>query len=264
MGTRRCLPLPVPHICSIMSSAAVFCVALVLGLACAAPGRGKRQIQNCVDPFQNVPSPCQNNPTNKVYFPHPTDNTKFLQCDVYDRMYIIQCPSGEGFDASLTACRPATQITAAPYRPPIVTARPVTQAPAVSTNPCSAAAISRGQVYFAVSDKTKFIECDLAGNPNILACPTGLYWEQGLLSCVYPLNAGGAAPVNPQNALTGTTSNPCTAQAINSGRFFFPSPDPSKFIQCDLWGQVFEVSCPAGLLWNAYQETCYKPTVISG
>ncbi|XP_012935252.1 peritrophin-1-like [Aplysia californica] len=246
-------------------NAMLFVAALVLGLACAAPSREKRQIQNCVDPFRNVPSPCQNNPTNQVYFPHPTDNSKFLQCDVYDRMYIIQCPVGEVFDATLTACRPRTAtVTTAPFRPPIYTAAPITQAPATN-NPCTATAISRGQVYFAIAtDKNKFIECDLAGNPNVLACPTGLFWEQGLLSCVYPLNAGGAAPLNPVSTLTGSVTNPCNAQAINSGHFFFPHPNPAKFIQCDLWGQVFEVDCPAGLLWNAYQETCYSPSPISG
>jgi len=240
----------------------LFLVAVGLALAYAAP-REKRQV-NCVDPFANVPSPCQNNPTNKVYFPHPTDNTKFLQCDLYDRMYIIQCPMGEVFDVKLTACRPATAApaTPAPYRPPVITAAPVvvTKAPApANTNPCNAAALSRGQYYFAVADKTKFIECDLAGNPSILSCPTGLFWEEGLLSCVYPLDAGGSTPLNPVSNLNGQITNPCTAQAIQNGHFFFPHPNPNKFIQCDLWGQVFEVDCPTGLVWNAYQETCYGP-----
>jgi len=232
--------------------------ALGLGLASAAP-REKRQV-NCVDPFQNVPSPCQNNPSNKVYFPHPSDVTKFLQCDIYNRMYIIQCPQGEVFDLATTACRPNVQpATAKPYVPPaVVTRPPVTVAPVVTdTNPCNANAISRGQFYFAVADKTKFIECDLAGNPNMLSCPAGLLWEQGLLSCVYPLNAGGNVPVNPVNQVNNQIANPCTKTAISSGHFFFPHPDPSKFIQCDLYGQVFVVNCPAGLLWNAYQETCY-------
>jgi len=247
-------------------------LAVAITLAAAAP-RQKRQLANCADPFKNVPSPCQNNPTNRVYFPHPTDASKFLQCDVYNRMYIIQCPAGEVFDIQSSSCRvyapivtaaPATAapfvpVTAAPYVPP------VTAAPAANVNPCNPQAIARGQFYFeVVGDRSKFIECDLAGNPNVLSCPTGLLWQEGLLSCVYPLQSGGAGPAQPVNNLTGQITNPCTQQAIASDHFFFPHPNPTKFIQCDLWGQVFVVDCPPGLLWNAYQETCYGATTING
>lgn len=235
-------------------------IAAVVGLACAAP-REKRQV-NCINPFVNIPNPCRNNPNNKVYFPHPTDNTMFLQCDIYNRMYIIKCPNGEVYDVSLTACRPpSAPATAAP---PVVTAAPITVAPrpAVGNNPCTAAAVTRGQLYFALAnDRTKFIECDLLGNPATLSCPSNLVWDQAILSCVYPINAAGSQPgaVNPTSTLPTTLQNPCTAQAINSGRFFFPHPDPTKFIQCDMWGNSFEVSCPNSLIWNAYLETCYQP-----
>jgi len=246
----------------------VFCfVALCLALTSAAP-RERRQVVNCVDPFQNVPSPCKNNPTNIVYFPHPTDNSKFIQCDIYDRMYIIQCPQGEVYDSQLVACRPVTPVTAAPApitaRPtfrPIITAAPVTQAPVViNTNPCNANALARGQIYFAVAtNRSQFIECDLLANPNLLVCPSGLYWDQGILSCVYPIQAGAGAGVingNQGSTLPPTLLNPCTTQAISSGRLFFPHPDANKFIQCDLWGQTFVVSCPTNLVWNAIMETC--------
>ena len=46
--------------------------------------------------FQNVPNLCLNNPTGQVFFSHPTDPTKFMQCDINGRMYIIQCPVNEG------------------------------------------------------------------------------------------------------------------------------------------------------------------------
>lgn len=41
----------------------------------------------------------------RIYFPHPTDNTKFLQCADGGRMFIIKCPKGEVFDRAITACR---------------------------------------------------------------------------------------------------------------------------------------------------------------
>lgn len=250
-------------------NATVTVFAVLLGLAASAIV--KRQAV-CPDPFQNVPSPCSSAPGSQFYFPHPTDNTKFLQCDVYKRMYIIQCPQGEIYDTSITACRPAAVATQAPFVPPVVTRPPQTQAPAINFNngnPCAQNAIARGLVYFpVVGDKTQFIECDLAGNPARLSCPTGLLWDQGMLSCVYPINAGS----NGVNTGTNTGSNslggipnPCTAAALNSGHYFFPYPNTSsKFIQCNQYGQGFPVDCPAGLAWNAYLETCYKPLPASG
>ncbi|XP_033745460.1 uncharacterized protein LOC117330973 [Pecten maximus] len=77
------------------------CVALTL--AVPSPLREKRQVPNCVNTFQNVPNPCTSN-SNRVYFPHPLDNTKFLQCDRFGRMYIVQCPAGELYNQATTSC----------------------------------------------------------------------------------------------------------------------------------------------------------------
>merc|ERR1711963_1370644 len=74
------------------------------------------------------------------------------------------------------------------------------------------------------------IECDLAGNPNMLQCPAGLLWEQGLLSCVYPLNAGGNVPANPVNQVNNQIANPCTAKAISSSPT--PTPPSSSSVTC--------------------------------
>ena len=41
---------------------------------------------------------------NKLNFPHPTDNTMFLQCGAYNRLFIVQCPSGEVYDQATTTC----------------------------------------------------------------------------------------------------------------------------------------------------------------
>ena len=54
--------------------------------------KGIKSSFNVSDAFKNVPNPCTDNPSQKVYFPHPTDSAKFIQCDRYGRMYIIQCP----------------------------------------------------------------------------------------------------------------------------------------------------------------------------
>jgi len=146
-------------------------------------------------------------------------------------------------------------------------------------NPCTAASVARGQLYFPyAADNSKFIECDMLGNPSTMSCPKqGLVWDQNILSCVYPINTanqgnqgnqGGqgatAGPSGPQPTPAigkGQGGNPCTQKALSSGRLFFPHSDRTKYIQCDLWGQAFVNSCPAKLVWNAYLETCYSPVL---
>lgn len=250
-----------------MNGVAAILVTVLVGLATA--GRVRRQVF-CPDAFKNVPSPCSSAPGAKFYFPHPTDNTKFLQCDIYKRMYIVQCPQGEVYDNSLSACQPPSVVTFPPVVPtvPVATQPPRTLPPVINpANPCTLSAIARGAVYFPVAgDKTRFIECDLAGNPNILFCPTSLLWDQGMLSCVYPITAGsGGNPAGSGSSSLGSIPNPCTATALSSGHYFFPHPTTSsKFIQCNQFGQGFPVNCPSGLIWNAYLETCYRPLPGSG
>ena len=102
------------------------------------------------DAFKNVPNPCTNNPDNKVYFPHPTDMSKFIQCDRYGRMYIIQCPNNLEYSKTTSTCR---QVAAVVTQGPAVVTAPagvVTQAPVNSDNPCTAAELSAGNIYFAV------------------------------------------------------------------------------------------------------------------
>ena len=58
------------------------------------------------DNFNNVANPCKSNPTNRVYYPHPRDATKFLQCDLFGRMFVIQCPVTEIYNQATTTCVP--------------------------------------------------------------------------------------------------------------------------------------------------------------
>lgn len=63
---------------------------------------------------------------------------------------------------------------------------------------------------------------------------------------------------------TGVTSNPCTAQAANSGNLFFPHPDPTRFIQCDLVGDAYVMQCPAALVWSQSTSNCQSPFGMTG
>ncbi|XP_045165186.1 period circadian protein-like [Mercenaria mercenaria] len=265
---------------------------IVLSVVCAVTfanpaNRERRQAAtNCLDAFKNVPNPCVNNVQSQVYFPHPTDNTKFIQCDRYGRMYIIQCPENLVYSSTTSTCRQqaTSVVTQGTTMAPMPGTQPGTQ-PAVANpnNPCTPDALAAGNIYFAVKgDDTKFIECDMLGHANVLPCSSGLVWNEGRLSCVYKfvgsggsgtgtggISTGGTGTGTVTGTGTGTGSgnldNPCTPETIAANKLFFPHPDSTKFIQCDLWGDVFVVSCPAGLVWNQYSETCASAFVnVSG
>merc|ERR1719334_2108510 len=133
---------------------------LLLALAVLAQARrAKRQIIGGIvsanlDPFKNVANPCLNNPTKQIYFPHPTDSTKFLQCDSFNRMYIIQCPQGEVYVAASTSCR-APQVATTPAPQVVVTAA------SGAASLCRSSSQAAGQIYFAIpNDPTHYLECD--------------------------------------------------------------------------------------------------------
>ncbi|XP_060076430.1 uncharacterized protein LOC132556055 [Ylistrum balloti] len=259
-----------------MLSAAAF--VLCLSLAAAVPHRFARQA-DCPDAFQNVPNPCKSNPDQSIYFPHPTDNTKFIQCDLFGRMFIVQCPAGETYVSSSTSCIDLSKpvVTAAPQTSAPVVVNPATSGPAtVGSNPCSQTNIQAGNIYFSVADDiTKFIECDMLGHPNILDCPAGLVWQESRLSCVFQIgtvlpgagsagtgsgNTGSGTGTGSGNTGTGSgdnLKNPCTVESLSAGQLFFEyAADSNKFLQCDLWGDVYVNTCPTGLKWNDSAKTC--------
>ncbi|XP_076470817.1 uncharacterized protein LOC143300774 [Babylonia areolata] len=228
--------------------------AAVLGLSLAAPSedRGeKRQLvlnpnNGCPGTFQLAANPCKSG-QGRVYYTVPGDASKFVQCDVLGRAYVVQCPTGLVYNQATTSCQ-------APL--------PVTQTPSVvvSTSPCTAQALQQGQVYFPYpGDSAKFYECTGVGQVQVLQCPQGLVWDGSRIACVYAAGAGAGAGVVVQPTAFPTSqpfTNPCTAQQLAGNHYYFAHPDPTKFIQCDNTGQAFVNSCPSGLVWNQYSEVC--------
>ena len=43
---------------------------------------------------------------------------------------------------------------------------------------------------------------------------------------------------------------------IAAGEFYWPHPNPSKFVQCDEWGGCFVMPCPPGLTWQQEVKVC--------
>jgi len=59
-------------------------------------------------------------------------------------------------------------------------------------------------------------------------------------------------------------SNPCRGQAVAAAGLFFSHPNPNKFIQCDIAGDAYVLTCPSGLVWNEYSKTCVSPYITQG
>ncbi|WAR26734.1 PE1-like protein [Mya arenaria] len=231
----------------------IVALSLMVAFVAAGPYREKHY-------FKNIPNPCINNPSSQVYYPHPSDNSKFIQCDRSGRMYIIQCPENMLYSPLTSTC--GTTAKPAPSEGSNIPAVNL-----VNGNPCTAQALADGHIYFAVpDDSTAFIECDLLGHPNVLHCPNGLIWDQSRLSCRYNFGASGGTGTVPGTVSggggstvapgTGSLANNCSPENIAANKLFWPHPDPTKYIQCDLWGDLFVNSCPSGLVWNQYYETC--------
>ncbi|CAC5407848.1 unnamed protein product [Mytilus coruscus] len=236
------------------------------------------------DTWSNIPNPCLSNPNNTVYFPHPGDIKKFLQCDQLGRMYIIQCPSGETYDYKAGTCmtgsvaRPSivTRIQAINTSPnPIKHSTPPIVAAATTIlktriqNPCTNANMAKGLMYFAYpEDPNKFIQCEQSGNALVESCNISLVWNQQRLACVYNLQPGVVQSTTATPVTSGTTSsnspqkNPCPLNGVSADQLFHPHPNPHKFYQCDVWGDVYENDCPTDLIWNDAVKTCSAPFVV--
>lgn len=210
------------------------------------------RIQNCQWQVQN--NPCLNNALNKLNFVHPSDPSKFLQCGTFNRLFVIQCPTGEVYEQATSTC----------VNPTAVISQPLNNLSGYGvSNPCTVGNIQSGRIFFGLqADNAKFIQCDQNGNARVLTCPSQMVWNQNRQSCVFPTTPGFVLKPGTLGAGTGTltgylsTKNPCTAQAISTKSLFFSHPDPTKFIQCDLQGNAFVQNCPSGLVWNQYMETC--------
>ncbi|GFO22071.1 protein polyglycylase ttll10 [Plakobranchus ocellatus] len=215
----------------------------------------KRQLPTCTNAFTLAVDPCQTGP--QTFYPVPQDQTKFVQCDSLRQAYVVQCPAGQVYNPTNTACQAATTVVN-PGNPVVVA---TTAAPVVTpANPCTAQAVAAGQVFFAFpGDNTRFYQCTSVGVAQTLQCPSNLIWDQARRSCVL---AQGTTGGGGQTSLTQSVTNPCTQQQLAAQNQFFPHPDVTKFIQCDLLGNPTVITCPAGLQWDQSKLTCEYPVNI--
>jgi len=174
---------------------------------------------------------------NHLKFPHPTDPTKYLMCDLNQKLYVVQCPQNESYYQSCEQC--VGKDT------PCITGNLVLTN--TIANPCTAQNILNGHFFFIYpSDKDKFIHCDVWGKAWVQSCPAGEEWDQHELTCIVPTSY----------------RNPCH-NVTSAGPFFYTYPcNPRKYIQCDLWHESFVKDCNLNFYFNPSTQLCVPPNTF--
>jgi hypothetical protein len=134
-------------------------------------------------PVDSSPCTVANLQAGHYFFVYPSDNTKFIHCDVWGKAWAMDCPAGEIWNQNILTCiTPDSGSQPAPSSPSIVR-------PSVSTSyggdeingflccptcplfspPCSHAKIHARKLFHAIAgDRHHYIQCDLTGR---MYCP---------------------------------------------------------------------------------------------
>ncbi|OWF46122.1 uncharacterized protein LOC110456139 [Mizuhopecten yessoensis] len=168
-------------------------------------------------------------------FPHPDDSTKYLECDIQGKLYVVQCPQNESYYDDCKQCIGGET--------PCV--KPGTPLSTAIGNPCSVEAILANKFFFTYpSDVTKFIHCDVWGKAWVRPCPQGEEWDQHELTCIVP----------------SKIANPCRSRSSGDPFLYTYPCDPTKYIQCDLWHESFTRQCnPPSFYFQQSSESCVSP-----
>lgn len=133
-------------------------------------------------------NPCSNINLAKglIYFPHPQDHTKFIQCDLLGTQLIVQCKPGlvwsQGRLACVYAIYPGSFKTTT--KTPVTTTHTVrVTTTAIPRNPCKPNAMTTDQLFYPHPDPHKFYQCDLWGDAFENTCPPNLIWNDFSKTC---------------------------------------------------------------------------------
>ncbi|CAH1789632.1 unnamed protein product [Owenia fusiformis] len=237
------------------------------------PHAGEPQTKPSVDGV----NPCVE--TGELYHPYPADPTKFIQCAQWGDIFIITCAPNQVWDQTLMTCKPdGTSNNKTPDG--TNDKSPATKNGNFET-PCS----TTGENYYPHPfDESKFILCSPWGDSYIIWCGENKIWNQLAEACTIP---GQSAPrVNnkqPQPEIDPETASPATIFPVepqagdnsggrdifdltgicNNGNLYQSYPyDPSKFILCSHWGDLYLVWCGDNAHWNQNAQSCMKNVLI--
>ncbi|KAJ8970581.1 hypothetical protein NQ314_001105 [Rhamnusium bicolor] len=253
--------------------------------------------RNPEDPGNDgVPDPLCPYPSHDlVFFPDPTDCTKYLEC--YDgKRYRMSCPASLYWNDVSNYCDYLENVKCdrTPVNPDIPDdSQPEPEDPSGDLIPdpvCPSS--SRDLIFYPdPNDCTKYLEC-YDGTQYRMSCPATLYWNDVTNNCDYLENVncnrvphvpdspdtpedpqpGLDAPEDPQPG-PDAPENPDEPQPEpenpsgdwapdplcpfpSHDLYFFPDPtDCSKYLEC-YEGNKFRMSCPSNLYWNELTNSC--------
>ncbi|XP_067665688.1 uncharacterized protein [Haliotis asinina] len=188
----------------------------------------------------DLANPCTPDSITKGVFvhPHPYDSSMFIKCDLTGKMYVTMCPDHDIFNKETMSCGFAS----------VSVPSGGTLLPSNIQNPCTPQMIQKDEYFFPYpQDKHKFIHCDVWGGAWVQHCDTSFLWNDIAKTCV----ADFFHEFDPSTPQPVTIHNPCVA---GSAILFYPHPDQSKFIHCDVAGNYWVQSCPLGM---RYEPTAY-------
>lgn len=204
-------------------------------------------------------------PTQLVFFPHPTDCSKFYFCG-HSGPVEKTCPAGlhwnshanvcdwpalAGCDTQSTEAVPSTVVSTTPSPPTVP-----------STEKCPEVLDPNHTAFLPHADCSKFYVCTSEG-PVETRCPAGLHWNQQASICDWPDVAGCVAssvPTTTEVPSRNEADGQCPELYDPDNEVFLPhASDCTKYYICT-WGGVPVVqNCPAGLHWNKNVNQCDWP-----
>ncbi|XP_076455177.1 uncharacterized protein LOC143289866 [Babylonia areolata] len=144
-------------------------------------------------------------------------------------------------------------------------------------NPCTEDNINNGKLRHSYPyDPTKFLMCDNLGHYYITLCPGGAIFNAQTGDCGFTSpdptqgsntgnpgdgqNENSHVPLDQCNCTVSSGSGSgsvCSQQALAQNQYYHAYlPDPTKFIQCDVWGGAFLMPCAPGTVWSQTALVC--------
>ncbi|XP_046340047.2 uncharacterized protein LOC124121112 [Haliotis rufescens] len=189
-------------------------------------------------------NPCTPDNINKgiLVHPHPYDTSMFIKCDLTGKMYVTMCPDHDIFNKNTMSCGFGS----------ISVPSGGTLLPSHTPSPCTPQKIQNEEYFFPYpDDKHKFIHCDVWGGAWVQHCDTNFLWNDIAKTCV----ADFFHEFDPSTPQPVTVHNPCLS---GSAIMFYPHPDQSKFIHCDIAGNYWVQSCPLGMRYEPTAYVCVR------
>ncbi|XP_070175590.1 uncharacterized protein [Littorina saxatilis] len=196
---------------------------------------GRPTVQKCEEWQYPERNPCLAVDRTKSRFVYSRDQSKFIQCDLQNKMYLTECPPGDSYFSP--ECEVCVGGPDSPFISGCGTKPPDNTYCGLAANPCTRENILQGNFFFACPiDETTYLHCNTWGHAYVQSCPENEVWRQNALTCEY-MNTG---------------YNPCGTAGVR----YYPYPsDHTYFVDCGIDMVPVLKQCQLGLVWNPSVDT---------